>query len=116
MYLPSDHLFPYPLGVLMSVMRKAAYTTAAPLGAAAVAFVPVAGASAAPHSRPQVSGPYWEYATGYGSTLSAAKVDAEGILASDCIYGTNSVPTTDNFGQEANGTWWAAMQSYCSPE
>jgi hypothetical protein len=81
-----------------------------------VASASTAVGSVAQHSGPQISGPYWEYATGYGATLSNAKVDAEGILASDCIYGTNSVPTTDNFGQEANGTWWAAMQSYCSPE
>lgn len=39
-----------------------------------------------------------------------------GILAADCSYGTNTVPTTDNFGQEAIGTWWALMQSDCLPE
>ncbi|MBC3839244.1 hypothetical protein GXW82_00630 [Streptacidiphilus sp. 4-A2] len=82
----------------------------------ASASASTAAGSAAQHTRPQVSGGYWEYAEGYGATLSAAKTDAIGILAADCTYGNNTTPTTSDFGQEANGTWWAYMQSYCSTE
>jgi hypothetical protein len=100
----------------MKTWRKTAYAAAVLLGAATITCAPVASASAVSSgaAHPAFT-PYWEYATGYGATLSDAEADAESILDWGCTGGSsNGIPHLVSDGQESDGSWWAYMKAYCS--
>ncbi len=107
----------------MRSRRGVAYAAALLFGTASLACAPLASANTGTSTSavstggaPLVSGPYREYATGYGATLDDAKADAEDTLDWGCTYGTNGIPHLVSDGQEADGSWWAYMKAYCSYE